>query len=296
MDLISFKVERDDDLADLESRGRAATASPCSRDLQGRVGRAGRVDPLRDPVRTADGARPRRRAGRRAAAQGQPAAVRHQGLAGIAPPRIDHVLVTAEEVGEATRFYTKVLGFRLTEQLLDGNGHQIGIWMERSHSPHDLAVVTGANGGLHHFAFWLDDWDHVRKAADILAYNGDPDRRRPDAPRHHPGQHDLLLRPAGHPQRGLHRRLPARPRLPDDHLDRGQHRPRHLLLRGRAQRPVHEGAHLRASCACAMSRSGCPTSSWRPPTTPRSSGMIETARETPSGSSSSAGTSTSTTR
>ena len=27
-------------------------------------------------------------------------------------------------------------------------------------------------GGLHHFAFWLDDWDHVRKAADILAYNG----------------------------------------------------------------------------------------------------------------------------
>ena len=58
------------------------------------------------------------------------------------------------------------------EQLLDGNGHQIGVWMERSHSPHDLAVVTGANGGLHHFAFWLDDWDHVRQAADILAYNG----------------------------------------------------------------------------------------------------------------------------
>jgi catechol 2,3-dioxygenase len=101
-----------------------------------------------------------------------PAPFPPQGLRGIAPPRIDHVLVTAEEVGEATRFYIEVLGFRLTEQLLDGNGHQIGVWMERSHSPHDLAVVTGANGGLHHFAFWLDDWDHVRKAADILAFNG----------------------------------------------------------------------------------------------------------------------------
>ncbi len=93
------------------------------------------------------------------------------GLKGIAPPRMDHLLVTAEEVPEASKFYMDVLGFRLTEQLLDGDGQQIGTWMERSHSPHDLAVVTGLNGGLHHFAYWLDDWDHVRKAADILAYN-----------------------------------------------------------------------------------------------------------------------------
>ena len=93
------------------------------------------------------------------------------GRAGIAPPRMDHVLVTAEEVGEASRFYMDVLGFRLTEQLLDGDGHQIGTWMERSHSPHDLAVVSGPNGGLHHFAYWLDSWDEVRDAADVLAHN-----------------------------------------------------------------------------------------------------------------------------
>ncbi|MGI8518270.1 MAG: catechol 2,3-dioxygenase [Acidimicrobiia bacterium] len=90
---------------------------------------------------------------------------------GISPPRMDHLLINAEEVGEATKFYMEVLGFRLTEQLLGGNGHPIGVWMERSHSPHDIAVVNGPNGALHHFAFWLDDWDHVRKAADILAYN-----------------------------------------------------------------------------------------------------------------------------
>ncbi len=90
----------------------------------------------------------------------------------IRPPRMDHLLVTAEEVGESTQFYRDVLGFRITEQLLDGNGHQLGTWMERSHSPHDLAVVHGPNGGLHHFAFWLDDWDDIRDAADVLAYNG----------------------------------------------------------------------------------------------------------------------------
>lgn len=94
-----------------------------------------------------------------------------QDLQGIAPPRMDHLLINAEEVGEAAKFYMDVLGFRLTEQLVGGDGHQIGVWMERSHSPHDLAVVNGPNGALHHFAFWLDDWDHVRTAADILAYN-----------------------------------------------------------------------------------------------------------------------------
>jgi catechol 2,3-dioxygenase len=169
IDRFSFKVEHLDDLDDLErriesygyrvqrvARGeevgqgesiRFATPSGHEMELVHDVERIGNDLPRTNP-------RP------------QP-----EGLTGIAPPRMDHLLVTAEEVPEATRFYREVLGFRLTEQLLDGNGHQIGVWMERSHSPHDLAVVSGPNGGLHHFAYWLDDWDQVRSAADVLAYN-----------------------------------------------------------------------------------------------------------------------------
>ncbi|MGH3436166.1 MAG: catechol 2,3-dioxygenase [Sciscionella sp.] len=101
-----------------------------------------------------------------------PSPVPPPNLPGIAPPRIDHVLINAEEVAEAHSFFSGALGFRMTEQVLDANNHQVGVWMERSHSPHDLAIVNGPNGALHHFAFWLDDWDEVRKAADILAYNG----------------------------------------------------------------------------------------------------------------------------
>jgi catechol 2,3-dioxygenase len=93
-------------------------------------------------------------------------------LVGIAPPRLDHIFVMAEDVGAATRFYCDVLEFRLTEQIVGNDGHQIATWMERSHTPHDLAIVTGPNGALHHFAFWLDDWNAVREAADTLAYNG----------------------------------------------------------------------------------------------------------------------------
>ena len=169
LDRFSFKVENEDDLDDLErrvenygfavhriSRGeeigqgesiRFETPSGHEMELVfdvEKVGNAlGKVNPRFEP----------------------------EGHKGIAPPRMDHLLINAEEVGEATKFYMDVLGFRLTEQIIDAEGHQIGTWMERSHSPHDLAVVSGPNGALHHFAFWLDDWDHVRQAADILAYN-----------------------------------------------------------------------------------------------------------------------------
>ena len=169
IDRFTFKVEEEDDLDDLErrvetygyrvsrvSKGeeigqgesiRFETPSGHEMELVHQVDRVGSLLPKVNPSPVPEGVK------------------------GIAPPRMDHLLVTAEEVPEASKFYMDVLGFRLTEQLLDGDGHQIGTWMERSHSPHDLAVVTGPNGGLHHFAFWLDDWDHVRKAADILAYN-----------------------------------------------------------------------------------------------------------------------------
>ncbi|HSR25224.1 MAG TPA: VOC family protein, partial [Candidatus Eisenbacteria bacterium] len=91
------------------------------------------------------------------------------GLLGIHPPRLDHVQVTAEDVGAATAFFTGVLGFRLTERLVAGSGALLGSWLERSHTPNDVAITRGPNGGLHHFAFWVDDWDQIRRAADVLA-------------------------------------------------------------------------------------------------------------------------------
>ncbi len=173
MDLMSFKVHHEDDLADLErkvsrfgfpvervSAGetigqgesiRFATPSGHVMELVADVEKVGTSRPRHDPL-VAD--------------------LENLNRDRIAPPRMDHMLITAEEVGDSTQFYMDVLGFRITEQLLDGNGHQLGTWLERSHSPHDLAVVQGPNGGLHHFAYWLDDWDQVRDAADVLAYNG----------------------------------------------------------------------------------------------------------------------------
>jgi catechol 2,3-dioxygenase len=90
---------------------------------------------------------------------------------GIAPPRLDHCLVHAEEVAENVHFMQSTMGFHLTEQILSGEGHQMGAFLQRSGRPHDIAFIQGPNGGFHHMSFWLDDWDHVRRAADMLAYH-----------------------------------------------------------------------------------------------------------------------------
>ena len=97
---------------------------------------------------------------------------RPMNLTGIAPPRLDHLFLTAEEVDTVTVFLREVLDFRLTEQVMGDDGFQIATWLEVSHSSHDIAVITGSNRGLHHFAFWVDDWNDLRSAADACAYHG----------------------------------------------------------------------------------------------------------------------------
>ncbi len=94
------------------------------------------------------------------------------GLVGFAPPRLDHIFLTCEDVNLNTRFLVDVLGFHLTEQVLGDDGFQVATWLEVSHASHDIALVTGQDRGLHHFAWWVDDWNEIRNVADVLAYHG----------------------------------------------------------------------------------------------------------------------------
>jgi catechol 2,3-dioxygenase len=80
-------------------------------------------------------------------------------LVGIAPPRLDHCLLTTENVPDTARFMSDVLGFRLTEQLVSNEGYQLIVFFERSRQPHDIAFTRGANGGLHHFTLRMNGID-----------------------------------------------------------------------------------------------------------------------------------------
>ena len=94
------------------------------------------------------------------------------GLVGIAPPRLDHIFLMCEDVDEITDFFTEVLDFRVTELVMGDDGHRLVSFMERTHTPHDIAFITGPQGAFHHVAFWMDEWNDLREAADICSMNG----------------------------------------------------------------------------------------------------------------------------
>lgn len=93
-------------------------------------------------------------------------------MPGIHPPRIDHVFLMCEDVDGVTSFFRDVLEFRLVEQIVADDGHQLSTFLERSHTPHDIAFITGPDGGFHHLAYWVDEWNDLRHAADTCAYHG----------------------------------------------------------------------------------------------------------------------------
>jgi len=92
---------------------------------------------------------------------------------GIAPHRLDHVLLIGEDVKTVTRFFTEVLDMFQSEQILTLDGEDmIGSFMyARNGKAHDIAFIKGPDKKLHHAAFKVDSWYDVMKAADLLARN-----------------------------------------------------------------------------------------------------------------------------
>jgi catechol 2,3-dioxygenase len=96
-----------------------------------------------------------------------------EGLRGIAPHRLDHLLLTGDDVETATRFFTEVLDLHQSEKIMTVDGEtMVGSFMHaRNGKPHDIAFIKGPDKKLHHAAFSVHNWYDVLKAADILSKN-----------------------------------------------------------------------------------------------------------------------------
>ena len=100
------------------------------------------------------------------------------GLSGMGVRWLDHTLLMCElnpekginTVAENVKFFKEALGFNLSEQVMVGpdGDIQAAAWMFRTSTPHDIAFVGGPQQGLHHCAFYLEDWSEILKAADLL--------------------------------------------------------------------------------------------------------------------------------
>jgi catechol 2,3-dioxygenase len=85
---------------------------------------------------------------------------------GLRPDRIQHLALATPDAPRLTRFYTEVLGFRVSDTM----GGGAGFWIRSDRAHHSLAVFQRERGhGLDHFSFDIAGWDEFKLWCDHFA-------------------------------------------------------------------------------------------------------------------------------
>ncbi len=99
-------------------------------------------------------------------------------LVGVGVPALDHALILAQDVRLMESMFREVFDYFPTERvqtdLNDDDAHFIASWMTSNNQIHQIAVLEGEQAKLHHFAFKLNDWSEVGRAADIMTMDDVP--------------------------------------------------------------------------------------------------------------------------
>jgi catechol 2,3-dioxygenase len=94
---------------------------------------------------------------------------------GIGPRDLDHVNLLAGDVPAVHAFFTEALGLLSSDLVYpEGVGKPVAAaWMRVGEYHHDVAVMPSPpEQTLHHVAWTVDSYDHMKTAADLLAQDG----------------------------------------------------------------------------------------------------------------------------
>ncbi len=83
---------------------------------------------------------------------------------GIAVEKLGHVAFNVGDVQRSVDFYTQILGFRVSDWQGD-----FFAFLRCCTDHHNVNFLPGAQRKMHHAAYELTDWDHVKRACDDLA-------------------------------------------------------------------------------------------------------------------------------
>lgn len=83
---------------------------------------------------------------------------------GVMPRKLGHTAFFTSDIQATVKFYTDVLGFRVSDWIGD-----FFVFMRCGPDHHTVNFITGPQRGLHHIAFELNDWTHVKEACDLLS-------------------------------------------------------------------------------------------------------------------------------
>ena len=85
---------------------------------------------------------------------------------GINPVKLGHVARFIDNARAGERFYTEVLGFRVSDWRTT-----ISVFMRCGPDHHSINVFEGQTPGLAHIAFEVKDFSEMQRASDFLAVN-----------------------------------------------------------------------------------------------------------------------------
>jgi catechol 2,3-dioxygenase len=94
---------------------------------------------------------------------------------GVAPKRLDHINLLAQDIKACRLFFHDLLGMRVTEQIVFDGDQEMGAWLSATNKSYDLAFTkdkSSAHGRFHHLTYMMDSREDVLRAADILTEAG----------------------------------------------------------------------------------------------------------------------------
>lgn len=100
-----------------------------------------------------------------------------EGLKGMKATRFDHCLLYGDDIDGSVELLQEVLGFQLSEQVIDqGNdGMRVAAFLTVSMKAHDVAFVRHPEKDkFHHASFYLNTWEDVLRAADLISMHDIP--------------------------------------------------------------------------------------------------------------------------
>jgi catechol 2,3-dioxygenase len=108
------------------------------------------------------------------------------GEPGRRPVRLHHVTITAPDVLPLVDFYTRTLGFAVSDRMGDRFA-----WLRCNREHHTLAIVEGPSGGLDHYCYEVAGWNDLKTWCDELAVGEVPTSWGPG--RHGPGNNLFIM-------------------------------------------------------------------------------------------------------
>lgn len=92
------------------------------------------------------------------------------GLKGMGVQRFDHCQLHGRDLDAQIDLFTQVLGFYLCEYVEDEQGIKGAAFLSLAMKAHDVAFIRDErHGTFHHAAFYLETWQDVLKANDLIS-------------------------------------------------------------------------------------------------------------------------------